>query len=425
MAVPYDRSIYVDAKGKKIGSAPAIATYLGKWLSEKYKKPIRVTLVPTLPGQLLQSVASGQADFAMGYVDEYAGQLDPKRYIVYPHPRHEKHVLVSSAAEPAVTNLAALSGKTIYLGRQTDTTVIDTLNVELKKTGKSPISIYRDRQALDDEDLLQMLNDGLLPQILVANWKADLWRAQLPNIRINPETATVGATTEGVIIRTENRALADDIMAFVVSPECDKALTLYRDGDYRSRRNALKNPLSPESWRRYQSMRPMFERYGKMYGLEPLFVTSLGFQETMLNQSLVSPMGAIGVMQLLPATGASMKVGNIRELEPNIHAGAKYMRSLLGQVAGSEQLTRMERSLFAVAAYNAGPNNISKARQRAAELGFDPNRWFMNVEMVAARMVGEETFLYVRNVYKYYVTYDVNTEKAPESRDALIKGLRP
>ena len=167
-------------------------------------------------------------------------------------------------------------------------------------------------------------------------------------------------------------------------------------------------------------MKPYFDRYGPENRLDPLFVAALGFQETMLNQTLTSPMGAVGVMQLLPATGASMKVGNIRELEPNIHAGAKYMSSLLYGMAIDDELTRMERALFATAAYNAGPNNIRKARELAQKMGFDPNKWFLNVEMAAAKMMGLETFFYVRNVYKYFVTYDVRQRKSSLDQETLL-----
>lgn len=420
MAVPYDRTTYVDAKTQKLGTSPVISNYLGKFLTDKYKKNIRVTIVPTMPGQLVNAVDTGQADFAYGYVDEYAPKLDPARYIVFPHPRHERHVLVSNVVESPKTNLSELSGETVCLGRQTDTPVFKELNKALQKSGKPTIHVYKDRLVLDDEDLLQMLNDGLVPHVYVALWKANLWKPLLKNIRINEETATPGDTTEGVVVGSDNKALADDIIGFVMSSYLDKALDTYRNGDFKHREHALKNPAAASEWSRYLTMKPYFDRYGPENRLDPLLVAALGFQETMLNQSLTSPMGAIGVMQLLPATGASMKVGNIRELEPNIHAGAKYMSSLLYNMSIDDNFQRIERALFAIAAYNAGPNNIRKARELAQKMGFDPNKWFLNVEMAAAKMMGLETFFYVRNVYKYFVTYDVRQRKSGLDQESLL-----
>lgn len=420
MAVPYSRTTYVDAKTQKLGTSPVMSNYLSKFLTDKYKKTIRVKIVPTIPGQLVQAVDAGQADFAYGYIDEYTPKLDAAHYIVFPHPRHERHVLVSNASEPPKTNLSELSGEMVCLGRQTDTPVFNALNKALLKSGKATVHVYKDQLVLDDEDFLQMLNDGLVPHVYVALWKANLWKPLLKNIHINEDTATPGDTTEGLIVGKDNKALADDITGFVMSPYLDKALEIYRNGDFKYREHALKNPATAPEWSRYLTMKPYFDRYGPENRLDPLFVAAIGFEESMLNQSLISPMGAVGVMQLLPATGASMKVGNIRELEPNIHAGAKYMSTLLYGMIIDDELTRMERALFATAAYNAGLENIRKARELAKKMGFDPNTWFLNVEMAAAKMMGLETFFYVRNVYKYYVTYDVRQRKSALDQEMLL-----
>lgn len=421
MAVPYNRSIYFDAKNQKHGASPQVAKSLSDFLTAKYKKKVRVTLVPTMPGKLLEAIDRDQADFAMGYVDEYTAKLDPTHYLVYPHPRHENHMLVSGPMAKPLSSLSELSGETVFLGRQTQTSIFNDLNAELQKSGKKSIHVYKDRLVLDDEDLLQMLNDGLVPYVFVAEWKAKLWKPLLPNVQINQGTESPGATTEGIVLKLENKALADDVMAFVISPYLETALNTYRNGDFKFREHALKNPGAPAEWKRYMSMKSYFERYGSENKLDPIFVASVGFQETMLNQSLVSPMGAVGVMQLLPQTGASMKVGDIHELEPNIHAGSKYMSSLLFSMDIDEDFPRVERTLFAVAAYNAGPNNIRKARELAAKMGFNPNKWFLNVEMAAAKMMGLETFLYVRNVYKYYVTYDVRQRRLLLDEEKLIQ----
>lgn len=423
MAVPYDRSIYVDAKTQKLGAALDISKGLGSFLSAKYKKNIRVTLVPTAPAMLLQSIDNGQSDFIMAYVDEYVDKLDPARYLVYPHPNRETHVVVSAANTQLISNLSELSGQTVCLGRQTQSTIFNDINKDLEKSGKNRVNVYKDHLVLDDEDLLQMLNDGLVQHVLVAHWKATLWQPLLKNIQINQETRSPGAATEGVVLNRQNKGLGDDILEFVVSPAIFAALDVYRTGDFKYREHALKNPTAPSEWGRYISMRHHFERYGPENNLDPLLISALGFQETMLNQNLVSPMGAVGVMQLLPATGSSMKVGNIRELEPNIHAGAKYMNSLLAGMSIDDRVSQTEQGLFAIAAYNAGPNNIRKARELAANMGFDPDKWFLNVEMAAAKMMGLETFLYVRNVYKYYVTYDIKQKNKQINEEMLLQSV--
>jgi membrane-bound lytic murein transglycosylase MltF len=138
-----------------------------------------------------------------------------------------------------------------------------------------------------------------------------------------------------------------------------------------------------------------FERYN----FDPLMLAAQGYQESQLNQNAKSPVGAIGVMQVMPATGAELKVGDIKVTEPNIHAGAKYMDQLMTKYFSDANFSENDRSLFAFASYDAGPGNISKMRKEAAKRGLDPDRWFNNVEVVTAEKIGMETTTYVRNIY--------------------------
>ncbi len=405
MAIPYGRTTYVDARKNIMGISPDLSKYLSKFLSNKYKKRITVKLVPTAPGQLLVAIDNNQVDFALDYFQEHQAYQKPQKYLVYEHPRPESYVVVSNVQSKPINNLHDLAGQTICVGRLENTIALENLNKDLNHDKQ--IYIFKDKLILSDEDFLQMADAGLVEYIWVARWKAELWQPLLRNIQINESTVTPGGSPGDLIFNKHNPDLAKDVLDFVNSPYLERALNEYRKKDFAYRKNALKNPVAKAEWQRFESMREYFRKYGHEERLDPLFLAGLGFQESMLNQGAVSPVGAIGAMQLMPQTGASMKVGDIRELQPNIHAGTKYINSLLYAMSLDETLPDSERAFFAVAAYNAGPNNIRKARELAAKMGFDPNKWFFNVEMAAAKLVGSETFLYVRNVYKYYITYDV------------------
>ena len=138
-----------------------------------------------------------------------------------------------------------------------------------------------------------------------------------------------------------------------------------------------------------------------------------------LDQSLVSPVGAVGVMQLLPSTAAGREVAitDIWELENNIHAGVKYLNVLVDRYFDDPGLDDLNRHLFAFAGYNAGPNRIQRLRKEADELGLDPDRWFENVEVVVARRVGIEPVRYVSNIFKYYVAYSLEQETSERRRE--------
>jgi membrane-bound lytic murein transglycosylase MltF len=169
----------------------------------------------------------------------------------------------------------------------------------------------------------------------------------------------------------------------------------------------------------------LFEKYGEKYDFDPLMLAAQGYQESQLNQNKKSHMGAIGVMQVMPATGKELKVGDIRITEPNIHAGAKYMDQLMTRYFTDANFTENNRTLFAFASYNCGPGNVSKMRKEAAKRGLDPDTWFNNVEIVTAQKIGMETTTYVRNIYKYYVAYKLQIEArkmAQKAREQVAPG---
>jgi len=123
-------------------------------------------------------------------------------------------------------------------------------------------------------------------------------------------------------------------------------------------------------------------------------------------------------MQIMPATGRELEVGNIEELEPNIHGGVKYMRRLMDQYLADEPIDPVNRMLLAFASYNAGPGRIRQLRRETAERGLDPNVWFGNVERITSERIGRETVQYVSNIFKYYVAYRLTLAQAERRRAA-------
>ena len=170
-----------------------------------------------------------------------------------------------------------------------------------------------------------------------------------------------------------------------------------------------RNNLEPKDVGRFRNAVELFQKYGDKYDLPWLLLAALSYQESRIDQSVRSPAGAVGAMQLLPSTAAGdpINITNIEKIEDNIHAGTKYLRYLYDRYYKDEPMEQLDKVLFTFASYNAGPAKILKLRERAAEKGFDPNLWFANVEVMAAEVIGSETVQYVSNIYKYYVTYDL------------------
>jgi membrane-bound lytic murein transglycosylase MltF len=118
-------------------------------------------------------------------------------------------------------------------------------------------------------------------------------------------------------------------------------------------------------------------------------------------------------MQVLPSTAGDKNVNipNIEGIEDNIHAGVKYLRFIIDRYYEKEPMDKLNKTLFAFASYNAGPAKVARLRKEAKQMGLDPNQWFRNVEVVAAKRIGRETVQYVSNIYKYYVAYRLITRQ--------------
>ncbi|MDH3838090.1 MAG: transglycosylase SLT domain-containing protein, partial [Desulfobacteraceae bacterium] len=181
----------------------------------------------------------------------------------------------------------------------------------------------------------------------------------------------------------------------------------------------VKNALSEKELKKYNSKVQLFKKYAGEYDFNYLMIVAQAYQESGLDHSKRSPAGAVGVMQLLPttATDPNVNIANIEKLENNIHAGTKYLRFIIDRYFKDEPMDEVNKLLFAFASYNAGPARINKLRKKAAAMGLDPNVWFHNVEIVAAKSIGRETVQYVSNIYKYYISYQrvlIQAEKKQE-----------
>jgi membrane-bound lytic murein transglycosylase MltF len=162
----------------------------------------------------------------------------------------------------------------------------------------------------------------------------------------------------------------------------------------------------------------LFRKYGDEYSFDYLLMAAQAYQESRLNQNAKSQVGAVGIMQLMPRTGREQNVGDIRQLEPNIHAGVKYMRFMRDRYFEGQPMDTLNKGLFTFAAYNAGAGRIAQLRSEAAERGLNPNVWFGNVERVASERIGRETVTYVSNIYKYYLAYKLITEESRRRKAA-------
>jgi len=294
------------------------------------------------------------------------------------------------------------------------------LNEWFGKTGKLALQVDPAPQQLQDEDLLEMVAAGLLPLAVVDDFKAEFWKQILPTLKLHPE---VSLRTSGEIawaIRKDSPKLKAAVDDFAKKHGKGTLFGNAKFREYLKNTQYVKNATSQAELEKLLRTIQIFQKYATMYDFDWLMLAAQGYQESGLDQNVKSRVGAVGVMQVMPATGKELGVGDIRKIEPNIHAGTKYLRGLIDRYFPDAHFDALNRCLFAFAAYNAGPARVAGLRKDAQRVGLDPDVWFDNVERIAAEKVGQEPVRYVGNIFKYYVAYQLAVEQQ-KARDAALR----
>jgi len=327
--------------------------------------------------------------------------------------------VVVGPKSPELKSIDDLGGKRVHVRKASSYyESLQTLNERFKKENKPEIELHLVPDSLEDEDLMEMLDAGLIELIVVDDWKAHMWAQVLPRIKVRTDLVLRANAKTGWAIRKDSPKLLAEIDDFFRNWAMKQGVADYRMNAYMKRVKELKDPTAGTEYKRFRETLALFEKYGNQYNFDPLMLAAQGYQESQLNQNAKSAVGAVGVMQVMPATGDQMKVGDIHVTESNIHAGAKYMDQLMTQYFADAHFSEGNRPLFAFASYNCGPGNVAKARQDAERRNLDPDKWFNNVEIVVAQKIGTETTTYVRNIYKYYVAYRLTLDAQAEAENA-------
>jgi len=380
------------------------------YLNDKYQTGllrIEVVFMPVARDQLLSGLLEGRGDIAAAGLT-----ITPERQklvsFTQPLTGEINEVLVTGPAAPAIESLQGLSGQKVAVRESSSYyQSLQSLNEKFVAEGKPPVEIQQISELLEDEDLFEMVHAGLLPWMVADDYKAASWTQVFDGLTVRSDLVLRSGGHIGHAFRPDSPQLESALNDFM---KTRKAGTLtgnilinryYRDFDW------VGNALDTKALERFRQLASIFKQYGKEYGFEYLLVAAQGFQESRLNQEARSAAGAIGVMQMLPSTAADKNVGieDISTAEPNIHAGIRYLDFIRDRYFTEPEIDELNRKFFALASYNAGPARIESLRRKARDEGLDPNRWFNQVEIIAAREIGRETVQYVANIYKYYITY--------------------
>jgi len=407
--VPYSRTLYfVDLGGTQRGMSYDFMRAFEDDFNRRLGRGdlrVHVVFIPVSRARLLPLLTGGQGDVVAANLT-----ITPERSklvdFTTPVARDVSELIVTGPGAPPLATLDDLAGKDIYVSRATsyyDSLV--ALNQQFLSRGLAPIRLRVAPGNFETEDILEMANAGLVNIVVADGYIARLWRQVYPNISVHEDLVVHRNGDIAFAIRKGSPQLKAQLDDFTRNHGQGSEFGNVTLQKYLGQTRWVQNATSEQELKKFNTLVALFQKYGQQYDIDWLLMAAQGYQESQLDQDRHSAAGAIGVMQLMPATADKLQVGDITQLEPNIHAGVKYIRQIVDQYYQDEAMDRLNKVLFAFASYNAGPARIRSLRTEAQRLGLDPNVWFDNVERVAAYRIGRETVQYVANIYKYYIAY--------------------
>ena len=383
-----------------------------RFLNKGHSKKTISTQVVFLPvpfDQLIPSLLQGKGDIAAAGLTVTP---DRKKKVAFttPYLPQIDEIVVSHKGSTDLKDFTDLSNKTFSVVRASSyVRSLEKLNVRLLAQNLKPATIVEASENLESEDLLELVNAGVLGLTVVDRHIAELWKGVLTNLALHPKLKIHEGGDIAWAVRPNNPKLRKNLNTFIKANKKGTLIGNILFKRYYKNRKWIKNPLEEGEREKLEEFLLLFKKYGSRFGFDWLAIAAQAYQESEFNQNARSPRGAVGIMQMLPSTaaGRSVNIPDIHKLENNIHAGVKYLAWIRDRYFSGPEISPDDRIDFSFAAYNAGPAKIQKVRQKAKAMGLNPNQWFYNVELAALKHIGQEPVRYVANIHKYFVAYSM------------------
>jgi len=365
--------------------------------------------IPVPFDQLLTALQDGKGDIAAAGLTITP---DRERQVAFTRPYipDVDEVIIHHRAVKDLGSLEALSGRMVYVRKNSSyVSHLQRLNASLVKRKLKPILIREAQQYIVTEDILDLVNAGVIQITVADHHLAKAWQKVMPDMVVRADLVINSGGSIAWAVRKENPQLRAHLNQFIAAHKKGSLLGNILYNRYYLKASGIRNPLATRERDKLIGLLDLFKKYADRYDFDSLAIAAQAYQESGLDNTKRSPTGAVGIMQILPSTAADKRINiqNINKLENNVHAGVKYLHFLRKRYFSDSAISPSDRVYFSWAAYNAGPAKINRIRAQAGKAGFNPNKWFFHVENIAAKVIGRETVNYVANINKYYVAYQL------------------
>lgn len=419
VVTPFGGYMYYFQDGEPRGATWELANRLEDVLNDELgRRNVRVfvVVIPLSRDQLIPALLEGHADVVAADLTITALRSEQVAF-TKPLLTGVNEVLVTGRAADDIETLDDIAGRDIHVRRSSSYFEhLESLAEEMRQRALEPPNIVIVDELLESEDILDMLNAGMIGMTVLDDYKARFWAQVFPDIAVREDLVVHEGGRIAWVTRKDNPKLINRLNTFLAKYGRGTLVGNDTYNRYLDDARDLRCSRAITDSDRLQELAETFEKYGAEYNFDWLKLVAQGFQESGLRQNRKSRAGAVGIMQIKPSTAADPNVGidDVTSVDGNIHAAAKYMRFLADRYFDDETIDDLNRWLLTLAAYNAGPSRVINLRREARESGYDPNLWFNNVEIIAARRIGRETVTYVSNIFKYYTGYQMALAKIDE-----------
>jgi membrane-bound lytic murein transglycosylase MltF len=416
LVAPSVSSIFFDGKQLRGFEYELMRAYEKKLAARLGSQRFQMFFVPLRFDELLPALNEGRGDIAAAGLTITPGREQEVAFSD-PYLSDVSEIVVARRGVEGLETLDDLAGREVYVAAGSSYEQHLRGRVPKARTLVAP-------EALEANDLLELVNAGVIDLTVVDDHLGRLWAEVLPDVVLREDLRVHEGGRIAWAVRQGSPLLREDLSAFAREHREGTLLgnILFRRYFENTRFVTNPNAVDPE---KSAEVRALFRKYAKRYDFEWAELAALAYQESRFDQSVRSRAGAVGIMQVLPSTAKAVGVNDIHLLENNIHAGTKYLDSLRAKYFDEPEISAEASVDFALASYNAGPNRIQRMRRRAAERGYDPDVWFDHVESVVLTDVGWEPVRYVAAIHKYYFAFRLGSDQEElrrAERERLLEG---
>lgn len=295
VGVTFNRTHYFIDKGQERGLTYEALKLFENDLNTDLKTgnlKVHVVIVPMTRNQLYPVLANGKVDMVAAMVT-VRPELEKLAAFSVPTRTNVNEVVVTGPGAPPIASVDDLAGQELFVrkGSIYEESLV-RLNEQLKARGK-PAMVIDQADVLEDDDVLEMVNAGLVPITVVDDYLAEFWSKVFTSIKVHADITVRSGGSLAVAFRKDNPNLREVVDTWLRKHPKGDAFRNTIERPYLDNTKFAKNAAADTERRKLHAVAELFKKYGAEYNLDYLLMAAQGYQESTLDQDVKSSVGAI------------------------------------------------------------------------------------------------------------------------------------